>query len=77
MPGSCCVAAQVGCVSDGMVCPRVGALRGEGAPWRPLRPVEGVVQCFAGCLWGVGDVGGESQAVSAAWRGRDLIVWGL
>ena len=74
MPGACSVAAHVGRVAGGVVCPRSGAFRGEGAFWRPLRPVEGVVQRFPGCFWGVGDAGGELQAVTSAWRGRDLVV---
>ena len=66
VPGACPVAAHVGRVAGGVACPRWGAFRGEGAFWRPLRPVEGVVQRFPGCLWGVGDVCGESQAVPSA-----------
>ena len=77
VPGACPVAAHVGRVAGGVACPRWGSLRGEGAFWRPLRPVEGVVQCFPGCLWGVGDACGESQAVSSAWWGRDFAVGGV
>ena len=51
--------------------------RGEGALWRPLRPVKGVVQRFPGCFWGVGDAGGGLQAVPSAWWGRDLVVGGV
>ena len=50
VPGACPVAAHVGCVAGVLACPRWGAFRGEGAFWRPLRPVEGVVQRFPGCL---------------------------
>ena len=50
VPGACPVAAHVGRVAGGVACPRWGAFRGEGAFWRPLRPVEGVVQRFPGCL---------------------------
>ena len=71
------MAAHVGRVAGGVACPRGGAFPGEGASWCPLRPVEGVVQRFPGCLWGVGDADAESQAVSAAWRGRDLVVGGV
>ena len=53
------------------------ALRGEGAPWHPLCPVEGVVQRVPGCLWGVEDAGGEPRALPAAWRGRYLVVGGV
>ena len=77
VPGACPVAAHVGRVAGGVACPRWGAFRGEGALWRPLRPVEGVVQRFPGCLWGVGDACGESQAVSSAWWGRDFAVGGV
>ena len=77
MPGACPVAAHVGRVADGVACPRWGAFRGQGAFWRPLRPVEGVVQRFPGCLWGVGNACGESQAVPSAWWGRDFVVWGV
>ena len=77
VPGACPVAAHVGRVAGGVACPRWGAFRGEGAFWRPLRPVEGVVQRFPGCLWGVGDACGESQAVSSAWWGRDFAVGGV
>ena len=51
-----------------------GYVPGGGASWRPLGPVEGVVQRFPGCLWGVGGSGGESQAVYAAWQRRELVV---
>ena len=74
VPGACPVAAHVGRVAGGVACPRWGAFRGEGAFWRPLRPVAGVVQRFPGCLWGVGDACGESQAVSSAWWGQDFVV---
>ena len=68
---------NVGRVAGGVACPRWGAFRGEGAFWRPLRPVEGVVQRFPGCLWGVGDACGESQAVPSAGWGRDFVVGGV
>ena len=77
MPGACPVAAHVGRVAGGMACPRWGASRGEGALWRPLCPVEGLVQRFSGCFWGVGDAGGELQAVLSAWWGRDRVVGGV
>ena len=77
MPGACPVAALVGRVAGGVACPRLGAFRGEGAPWRPLRPVWGVVQRFPGCFWGVADAGSELQAVPSAWWGRDLVVGGV
>ena len=77
VPRACSVAAHVGRVAGGMACPRWGAFRGEGALLRPLRRVEGVVQRFPGCLWGVGDVGGESQAFASAWWGRDFVVGGV
>ena len=32
------------------------------------------MQRFPGCFWGVGDAGGELQAVPSAWWGRDLFV---
>ena len=35
------------------------------------------MQRFPGCLWGVGDACGESQAVSSAWWGRDFAVGGV
>ena len=35
------------------------------------------MQRFPGCLGGVGDAGGELQAVPAAWRGRNLVVGGV
>ena len=75
--GACSVAAHVGRVAGGVACPRWGAFRGEGAPWRPLCPVQGVVQRFSGCLWGVGDAGGKSQAVPSAWWGQDFVVGGV
>ena len=77
VPGACPVAAHVGRVVGRVAGPRWGAFRREGAPWRPLHAVEGVVQRFRGCFWGVGDAGGESQAVSSAWRGRDLVIGGV
>ena len=69
VPGACPVAAHVGRVAGGVACPRWGVFRGEGALWRPLRPVEGIVQRFPGGFWGVGDAGGELQAVPSAWWG--------
>ena len=77
MPGACSVAAHVGRVAGGVVCPHWGAFRGEGAPWRPLRPVEGVVQRFPGYLWGVGDMGSRLQAVPSAWWGQDFVSVGV
>ena len=77
VPGACPGAAHVGRVAGGVVCPRGGAFRGEEASWRPLCPVDGVVRRFPGCFWGLGDPGGESQAVSTAWRGQDLVVRGV
>ena len=77
MPGACPVAAHVGRVAGGPACPRWGAFWGEGALWRPLRPVEGEVQRFRGCFWGVGDACGELQAVPSVWWGRDLVVGGV
>ena len=77
VPGACPVAAHVGRVAGGVACPRWGAFRGDGAFWRPLCPVEGVVQRFPGCLWGVGDACGELQAVPSAWWGRDFVVGGV
>ena len=71
------VAAHVGRVAGGVACPRWGAFRGEGAFWRPLRPVEGVLLRFPGCFWGVGDACGESQAVPSASWGRDFVVRGV
>ena len=76
-PGACSVAAHVGPVAGGVACPRWGAFGGEGALWRPMRPVEGVVQRFPGCHWGVGDACSESQAVPSTWRGRDFVVGGV
>ena len=35
------------------------------------------MQRFPGCLSGVGDAGGESQAVASAWWGRDFPVGGV
>ena len=35
------------------------------------------MQRFPGRLWGVGDAGGEPQAVPAAWWGRYLVVGGV
>ena len=46
VPDVCPVAAYVGRVEGGVACPRGGAFRGEEAPWRPLCPVEGVLQRF-------------------------------
>ena len=77
VPSACPVAAHVGRVAGGVACPRWGAFLGEGAFWRPLRPVEGVVQRFSGCLWGVGDACGEWQAVPSAWWGWDFVVGGV
>ena len=77
MPGACPVAGHVGRVAGGAACPRWGAFRGEGPLWRRLRPVEGVVQRFRGCFWGVGDADGELQAVPSAWWGRDLVLGGV
>ena len=77
VPGACSRAAHVGCVAGGVACPRSGAFRGEGARWRPLRPVDGVVQRFPGCFWGVGDGGGKLQAVPSAWWGWDFVVGGV
>ena len=77
VPGTCSVAAHVGRVAGGVACPRWGAFRGEGALWRPLHPVDGVVQRFPGCLWGVWNACGESQAVPSAWWVRDFIVGGV
>ena len=55
----------------------LGCVPGGGGLWRPLRPVEGVVQRFPVCLWGVGDACGESQAVPSALWGRDFVVGGV
>ena len=77
VPGACSVAAHVGLVAGGVACPRWGAFWWEGAPWRPLCAVEGVVQRFPGYLWGVGDAGGESQAVSSSGWGRDFVAGGV
>ena len=57
----------------GVACPRGGAFWGEGTPWRPLCPVECVVQRFPGRLSGVEDAGGEPQVIPAAWWWRYLI----
>ena len=64
-------------VGGGVPCPRWGAFRGEGAFWRPLHPVESVVQRFSGCSWGVGNGGGKLQAVPSVWWGRDLVLGGV
>ena len=77
MSGVCPVATHVIREAGGVARPRVGAFRGRGPPWCPLCPVEGVVQRFPGRMWGVGDTGGESQAVSAAWWERYLVVGGV
>ena len=55
----------------------LGCVAGGGGLWRPLCPVEGEVQRFPGCLWGVEGAGGELQAVPSAWWGRDFVVRGV
>ena len=77
VPGACSAAAHVGRIAGGVACPHWGAFRGEGAPWRPLCPLEGVVQRLPGSLWGVGDAGGESQPFPSAWWRRDFVVGGM